>query len=128
MLTYQRPIPFNSCLAFMTDSDSFRPVWHTQSEFEIVYIEAGEGTIQYAESRKTYREGDILVLGPDIPHQYVAMTPQYKTLSVLFRNDVIMPGFFEGDLARGLRAFLREVGEGLFFPCKGNREERELIE
>jgi AraC-like DNA-binding protein len=150
MLVYQRPIPLNSCLAFRqsggihnqfphppipldsypafsTISTTFQSVWHTQAEFEIIYLESGNGSIRYADKEKVFRQGDILSLGPDVPHQYVARSKKFQVLCVLFKNDFIMPGFFDADLTRDLKRFLYNVTSGLLFPGEMLDGEPDLV-
>ena len=45
-----------------------RPHWHIHPEFEIVYISNGRGKRHIGDHISYYEEGDLILLGPDLPH------------------------------------------------------------
>jgi AraC-like DNA-binding protein len=42
--------------------------WHFHPEYEIVYVEAEAGTRHIGDHISTYRESDLVLIGPNIPH------------------------------------------------------------
>ncbi len=126
-MMYKRDIPCNNCLTFSTTANAFRSVWHTQNEFEIVYIESGWGSIQYAQQQKLYTQGDIMVLGPNIPHEYSKKSKDFHSLSILFNNDFIVPGLFDAELTKDIKGFLHKATEGLIFREGSIGEEQDII-
>ena len=114
---FERTIPANACLAFQTVTQEFRSSWHAHAEFEIVHIESGWGTLQYGAAPATYSRGDILVLGPWIPHEFLEKSEDHQSISLLFNRHFITPGFFDSELARDIRTLLDSASAGLIFPA-----------
>jgi len=64
------PNPGSSFATFLynlNETGSF-PFWHIHPEFEIVYIKQGCGSRHIGNHYSTYNNGDLIVLGPGIPH------------------------------------------------------------
>ncbi|MEL6863034.1 MAG: AraC family transcriptional regulator [Bacteroidota bacterium] len=52
-----------------TDENTCRaPFWHFHPEFEIVYISAGSGKRHIGNHLSYYEQGDLIFLGPNLPH------------------------------------------------------------
>lgn len=114
---FERIISANACLAFQTVAHEFRSRWHAHAEFEIVHIESGWGTLQYGAEPVAYSNGDILVLGPWIPHEFLEKSEDHHSISLLFNRQFITPGFFDSELACDIRALLNSASTGLIFPA-----------
>ena len=113
---FTRLLPRNSCLAFQTITDDFHSDLHMHSEFEIVYIKSGSGLFQYGKGIPTeYACGDILVIAPWIPHQFIEHSNNHHSISLLFNQDFILPGLFESDLMQDIKVFLKKLSIGLIF-------------
>lgn len=50
------------------DYRHFTYPWHFHSEYEIIYIKEGEGTRFVGNSIDAYAAGDVLLIGPNLPH------------------------------------------------------------
>ncbi|WP_434777423.1 AraC family transcriptional regulator [Neisseria sp. Ec49-e6-T10] len=124
---YKRTIPSSSCLAFQTITHDFRSTWHAHPEFEIVYIESGLGCLQYGEQQKQYSQGDILVLGPWVPHEFLEKSSNHQSISLLFNYDFITPGFFDCELTQEIKAFLHKASAGIIFREKMSHAESDII-
>ena len=64
------PNPGSSFATFLyklNETGSF-PFWHMHPEFEIAYIKQGCGSRHISNHYSTYSDGDLIVLGPGIPH------------------------------------------------------------
>ena len=51
----------------------FYPYWHFHPQCEIMIVKKSQGTRYVGDNIENFKEGDVVLLGPDIPH--------------LFRND-----------------------------------------
>lgn len=42
--------------------------WHFHNEYEIIYVEKGEGDCLVGDSIISYSEGDLILFGSELPH------------------------------------------------------------
>ncbi len=112
---YDRDIPSNCCLTFKTVTSDFKSIWHTHQDFEIVCIEDGGGVLHYGREKKPYGRGDLLALGPWVPHRFMEKSREHRSTSILFNHNFIIPGFFFAELVREIKDFLDTASSGLFF-------------
>ncbi|MEY3321828.1 MAG: hypothetical protein RLZZ417_1411 [Bacteroidota bacterium] len=54
--------------SFIQSPEKEGPHWHFHPEFEIVYISNGKGKRHIANHISYYTEGDLIFLGPNLPH------------------------------------------------------------
>jgi len=54
--------------SFVQSPEKEGPHWHFHPEFEIVYISNGKGKRHIANHISYYTEGDLIFLGPNLPH------------------------------------------------------------
>ena len=66
-----------------------RPSWHFHPEYEIVYISNGKGKRQIDNHISYYDDGDLIFLGPNLPHfgftaeredGYLEIVVQFKSI------------------------------------------------
>jgi len=63
--------------------DSFmESVWHFHSEYELLYISGGSGTRHIMNHISDYEGGELLFLGPDIPHFAFTKTYESKHIKI----------------------------------------------
>ena len=63
--------------------------WHFHPEYELVYIEASEGTRHIGDHISTYEKSDLTLIGSNIPHlnfDYGIKT-DYQKVVVHFKKD-----------------------------------------
>ncbi|MCH7728505.1 MAG: cupin domain-containing protein, partial [Planctomycetes bacterium] len=46
--------------------------WHRHPEIELNYVELGRGTRLVGDHIDTFRDGDLVLVGPDIPHTWLS--------------------------------------------------------
>lgn len=112
---FDRAIPRGGCLAFQTITDSFRSHWHSHSEYEIVFIQKGEGIIQYGSILFEYKEGDLLVLGPWIPHEFKEKSSNHHSVSILFSENFLSIDLFTCDVSHNIKQLLQDSIFGMCF-------------
>ncbi|NLR92079.1 AraC family transcriptional regulator [Flammeovirga agarivorans] len=52
--------------------DSFVPYWHYHPEIELTLIKKGQGLRFIGDAVTTFEEGDVVLIEPDVPHQWVS--------------------------------------------------------
>lgn len=96
-------------------SPYFNPHWHFHPEFQISYIIKGKGTRFIGDNVQTFKEGDLVLTPPNIPH--------------LWRSD---EAYFEKDSALSTHAMVIYFDQELMTPPLLDREEfyalKKLVE
>ena len=54
------------------DLDAFRTQRHRHAQLELTWIEAGAGVRFVGDSAEPFEPGDLVLLGPDVPHAWVS--------------------------------------------------------
>jgi AraC-like DNA-binding protein len=80
----------------------FNTCWHFHPEYEIVYVYEGKGKRFLADKVDFFKEGDLVLFGPNIPHLYLSNEEYYKDNDlkscwhVLHFTDKVFPHDFQG--------------------------------
>ncbi len=85
------------------DCNYFDKPWHFHKEYELVLINKGKGTRFIGDNVSYFQEGDLTLIGSDIPHLYRNNEEYYKENSALevssifihFTKDFLGNQFFE---------------------------------
>lgn len=72
------------------DYDHFSYPWHYHSEYEIIYIKESSGQRFIADHIGTFKAGDLLLLGPNLPHYLKNEVAYYQKGSQLRVRGVII--------------------------------------
>jgi len=57
---------------FVREESSYKPYWHYHPEIELTYIQRGRGTRFVGDSIMPYYEGDLVLIGANLPHHWVS--------------------------------------------------------
>ena len=114
-----RPAFGNSfTLRRFTEADATEPpLWHCHPEFEIVFISNGRGKRHIADHVSHYFEGDLVLLGPDLPHLGFAhdLKEPHVQVVVQMKEDFLGSGFFEIPEMADIRQLFQRARSGLSF-------------
>ncbi|MDX3001743.1 AraC family transcriptional regulator [Kribbella solani] len=138
---YERPgVPDGSTFTcYVRRERAFGFEWHFHQEYELTLITAGSGTRYVGTIVERYQPGDLVLLGPELPHTYASeplepLEPLEPTgppepagvfaeASVTqFRHDFLGVGFFEHPQFRRVGELLARSAQGLWFHDAGVRE------
>lgn len=114
----------------------FDKPWHFHEEIELVWIEQGRGTKFIGDKVSPFREGELILIGPDIPHLFRNSEEYYKKSSKLranstfihFTEDFLGNGFFQAPELRQVRKLLLNSAYALQAQGKLKREIIPLLE
>lgn len=97
-----------------------RPVWHMHPEFEIVYISDGEGKRHIGNHISFFKDGDLIFLGPNLPHFGFTQDQQEDHYEIVaqMREDFLGPDFMERTEMRDIKRLLERARTGLSFHGK----------
>ncbi len=101
--------------------DSFtESVWHFHSEYELIYISGGSGTRHIMSHISDYEEGELLFLGPDIPH--FAFTKvfdsQHVKIVVQMKEDFLGNRFLDNPEMENIKKLFLRSKNGIAFKGK----------
>ena len=102
-----------SFIYFDVERKSFVPYWHFHPELELTYIEKGEGTRYIGDSIERFNDGDLVLIGRNIPHHWVSTqqnTDQLNKAKVWQFNASIFDSFKElGPISKLLETSKRGI-------------------
>lgn len=81
----------------------FDKPWHFHEEYELVMIEKSRGQKFIGDKVRNFKEGDLMLIGPKIPHFFRNNTAYYKkngkleasSIFIHFTNDFLGKNFFD---------------------------------
>jgi AraC-like DNA-binding protein len=91
-------------------------VWHLHPEFELTWIQRGYGVRYAGNSIRPFQEGDLCLLGGNLPHAYGAHprhTGACKWLVIHFLPEVWGSSFWELSENRHILRLLRDAQRGI---------------
>ncbi|NRF37475.1 AraC family transcriptional regulator [Pedobacter foliorum] len=105
----------------------FYPFLHRHDEWQITYIQEGEGTLIAGSDMHSFQPGDIFVIGAKLPHlfksnpeYFLPDTKQYiKACSIYFNMDVRLAPIFNLPEMKLASAFLLKNKHGFKVPEHG---------
>lgn len=95
--------------------------WHYHAECELTLIIDGYGRRFVGESVADYSSGDLVLIGPNLPHSwrsdplYSLKRRVHRAVVVQFREDFLGPGFFQLQEMAKVAGLLRRASTGLAF-------------
>ena len=106
-----------------------RPSWHFHPEYEIVYISNGKGKRHIGDHISYYENGDLIFLGPNLPHFGFTeeLHEEHVEVVVQMKEDFLGADFLQRpEMAPILRLFAK-ARQGLSFHGETKRRVGELL-
>ncbi|MCD8260327.1 MAG: AraC family transcriptional regulator [Bacteroides sp.] len=118
------------------DYKHFTYPWHFHSEYEIIYIKEGSGVRFVGNTIHPYSEGDIILLGPNLPHYMksddIYLAPEndlrVKGTILQFKKEFMHYSIHHYPHFIKIRNLLEESRQGIYFPETGSRKLVTLLE
>jgi len=102
---------------FYKDKPNTSPTWHYHPEIELVYIAKGSGKIHIGQHLSYYKDGVLLLIGPNLPHLGFVdrMTLNEEEIITQFRMDFLGPDFFNSPEMYRIKQLLERSRSGIRF-------------
>ncbi|GEC72470.1 transcriptional regulator, AraC family [Flavobacterium flevense] len=126
------PIPNNNSFhAFMFENEDFDAPWHFHPEYELTYIIKGKGIRYVGNSIENFEEGDLVLLGTNLPHCWKNTNPDIKPVKSIvmqFNENILGDGWLEKNEFRSIKDLLEKSSRGIKFHAEISKEiSKELI-
>lgn len=97
------------------EPDFFPFLWHYHPEVELTLIEQGRGMRLVGDSVEHYETGDLVLLGPDLPHTWSSAPGEGPVRSVViqFLPAILGQGLWKSPEFRGVARLLESARHGL---------------
>ena len=91
-------------------AEVFEPYWHFHPEMELTYIAKGSGIRYVGDSILPFSQGDLVLLGPNLPHQWISGAKSSASVIQFKANELL-----EIREIRHLEGLFKAAKRGLFF-------------
>jgi AraC-like DNA-binding protein len=110
----------NSFLAKEVHVQWFPFQWHYHPEYELTHIQQGSGKRMVGDSYGHFGSGDLVLIGPDLPHTWVSdKEPNSRSSAVVIQfSETFIESFFQHSECAAIRKLLSQSGQGLYFPLQ----------
>ena len=136
-LLYQDlPFPTDSHIHYyIEDLPHFIVPRHYHPAIEIMYITGGTGTRFVGDNIESYEEGDVCMIGPNLPHEwrndhaYFDKDPRLRAtcICLFFRQEIFEPNFIRLSEMNDIRKLIEMSRRGLKFTGNSKQEIARFI-
>jgi len=104
-------------------SENDRYFWHYHPEYEIVFVRKGSGKLHIGEHLKNYEEGELVFIGPDLPHTGFGygVIGEHEEIVVQLREDFLGEEFMQKPELQHIRKLFERAKQGLSFHGKSRK-------
>jgi AraC-like DNA-binding protein len=103
---------------------AFPHFWHYHPEIELTFIEKGKGIRYVGDNISLFEEGDLVLLGENLPHTWVTQGKQETEIQSAYVFQFPITHLQQFPELSHLVTFLHQAKNGFFFP----HPSREIIE
>jgi len=126
------PVSVDSSIAynrFYDEQPTGEPIWHYHPELQLVYIKSGHGKRHVGNHISYYTSGDLLLIGPNLPHYgFVSRLSKKNTEVVLQFLPDFIPRMNETQEFRFIAELIERSKYGISFKGKTKSEVGKLLE
>lgn len=104
-------------------SENDRYFWHYHPEYEIVFVRKGSGKLHIGEHLKNYEEGELVFIGPDLPHTGFGygVIGEHEEIVVQLRKDFLGEDFMQKPELQHIKELFERAKQGLSFQGKARK-------
>jgi len=124
MSLFLEEIPLANPYSFRSKIDNLPHIvvpWHYHPEFELIYIEKSQGTLIVGDCIDKFTDGDMVFLGPNIPHvmkneeAYYEKNPELsvKARVIHFKKEILGENLLSLPEFHRIKFFLKNATRGL---------------
>lgn len=122
--TYEvvRPHEGGSLRCWRATGTRFSGPWHFHPEIELMFVERSRGLRFVGDSVEPFREGELVMTGPNLPHVWINHHPSVPApddhaigICVQFREDFLGVDFWKAPEFASIATLFRRSGQGLLF-------------
>lgn len=126
-------VPYGSSIfyeRFSHREENAKPYWHYHPEIEIVYVNGGTGRRQIGSHISYYRNGDLILIGSNLPHCGLTnrLTNTRLETIIQFHPNLFQNNFFELPEMQSVIKMLEKAKGGVVFHGNDKREIGKKIE
>ncbi|HWV29613.1 MAG TPA: AraC family transcriptional regulator [Dyadobacter sp.] len=113
-----QPLPDSSFRIFGYEVAEFDAPWHYHPEYELTVILKSEGIRYVGNSMESFEAGDLVLLGPNLPHCWKNTPDSVGTASsivVQWPGDFMGNGWLDVEEFKSVKRLLQMAGQGIRF-------------
>ncbi len=119
----------HSIIAFEIEQQKLDFFWHYHPEYELTLIVHGKGTRMVGDHHENFQSGDLVFIGPDLPHTWMSdrhMEGNCKVVVIQFTKELIQR-FIGLEEDAKINGFLSDSKRGLTINSNNNDNVKNLI-
>ena len=119
----------HSIIAFEIEQQNLDFFWHYHPEYELTLIVNGKGTRMVGDHHEYFESGDLVFIGPDLPHTWMSdrhMEGNCKVVVIQFTKELIQR-FIGLEEDAKINSFLSDSKRGLTINSNKNDNVKNLI-
>ena len=132
---HKLPLSTDSSFLYMCwECNYFDKPWHFHKDYELVLIDKTEGTRFIGDHVSHFKDGDLALIGPNIPHLYRNNEDYYinkglvaKSIFIHFTDDFLGKPFFDLPEMKLVRRLLDRAALGLDVLGKANKYVKQKL-
>ena len=107
---------------WLSENDKF--FWHQHPEYEIIFIKKGSGSIRVGDFQGRYEEGQLLFLGPNLPHTGLGyrVIGEHEEIIVQLREDFLGKSIWDAPEMGQIHRLFDRSKRGIVF--NGSKKEK----
>ena len=116
VLPFKIPKPNEDAIIYQEDHELvFYDKLHQHEEIQLSYIAQGIGTLIVGDRVNTYKKGDIIVIGSNLPHVFKSETSENKSLmlTLFFTRESFGMEFFDLEEMKVIDPFFKRSVNGI---------------